>query len=47
MAPAHRTGGKTGRHRVQRVICIGTAVVDTVFAVDRLPLAAGKNAARD
>jgi sulfofructose kinase len=26
-----------------RVICIGTAVIDTVFAVDRLPLAPGKN----
>jgi sulfofructose kinase len=32
---------------VHRVICIGTAVVDTVFAVKRLPLAAGKNPARD
>ena len=30
------------RHRA-RVICVGTAVVDTIFAVDRLPLAAGKN----
>jgi sulfofructose kinase len=32
---------------VQRVICIGTAVVDTVFAVERLPLAPGKNPARN
>jgi sugar/nucleoside kinase (ribokinase family) len=30
------------RHRA-RVICVGTAVVDTIFAVDRLPLAPGKN----
>ncbi len=29
-----------------RVICVGTAVVDTIFAVDRLPLAPGKNFAR-
>jgi len=29
-----------------RVICIGTAVIDTVFAVDHLPLAAGKNPSR-
>jgi sulfofructose kinase len=35
------------RHRVQRVICIGTAVVDTIFAVERLPLAPGKSPARD
>jgi sulfofructose kinase len=28
------------------VICVGTAVVDTIFAVDRLPLAPGKNFAR-
>ena len=28
---------------MRRVICIGTAVIDTVFAVDRLPLAPGKN----
>lgn len=26
-----------------RVVCIGTAVIDTVFAVPHLPLAAGKN----
>jgi sulfofructose kinase len=31
---------------MRRVICIGTAVVDTMFAVDRLPLAPGKNPAR-
>jgi sugar/nucleoside kinase (ribokinase family) len=28
---------------MRRVICIGTAVIDTVFAVERLPLAPGKN----
>jgi sulfofructose kinase len=28
---------------MRRVICIGTAVIDTVYAVDRLPLAPGKN----
>lgn len=28
---------------MRRVICIGTAVIDTIFAVDRLPLAPGKN----
>ena len=31
---------------MRRVICIGTAVIDTVFAVERLPLAAGKNPSR-
>ena len=29
-----------------KVICLGTAVVDTIFAVERLPLAPGKNYAR-
>lgn len=29
-----------------RVICVGAAVVDTIFLVDRLPLAPGKNFAR-
>jgi sulfofructose kinase len=29
-----------------RVVCVGTAVVDTIFAVDRLPLGPGKNFAR-
>ncbi|MEM7023541.1 MAG: PfkB family carbohydrate kinase [Pseudomonadota bacterium] len=31
---------------MQRVICIGTATIDTVYAVDRLPLAPGKNPSR-
>ena len=34
----------TGERR--RVICLGTAVVDTIYAVERLPLAPGKNYAR-
>ena len=32
--------------RKSRVVCVGIAVVDTIFAVDRLPLAPGKNLAR-
>jgi sulfofructose kinase len=31
---------------MRRVICIGTAVIDTVFAVERLALAPGKNPSR-
>jgi sulfofructose kinase len=34
----------TGAKR--RVVCLGTAVVDTIYAVERLPLAPGKNYAR-
>ena len=33
-------------NEVARVICLGTAVVDTIYAVERLPLAPGKNYAR-